>query len=139
MLLNRWIEIVFRCLKLVILPFRKNSEEKTFIWFYRDGMNIAFTNPLFPRGWDAGLQGALVFESLLFGIATKPGLEPGLGRPGLRYPVKFDCVTCEQEWNKKSVKRVELRITQGLYITVAKLLWEPCSTLFGGLCWICWL
>lgn len=40
--------------------------------------------PLFPSGWDAGLQGALVFESPLFGIATRPGLEPGLGRPGLR-------------------------------------------------------
>lgn len=42
------------------------------------------TNPLFPC--DAGLQGALVFESPLFGkFPAKPGLDPGLGRHfGLR-------------------------------------------------------
>lgn len=51
---------------------------------------IRFSHPLFPCGCDAGLHGALVFESPLFGITTRPGLEPGLGRPGLLYPDKFD-------------------------------------------------
>lgn len=62
-----------------------------FFCWKKENRKYKFAYPLFPSGWDAGLQGALVLESPLFGITTKPGLEPGLGRPGLLYPDRFEC------------------------------------------------
>lgn len=69
-------------MKLVELP--TYGKDKNVGKFDLSKFNSESAHPLFPSGWDAGLHGALVFESPLFGIATNPGLEPGLGLPGLR-------------------------------------------------------